>query len=85
MPYLLYLDQTRGTVPTVEGYRTGVKWLHFYTDFAVSMGEIARGNMSAKDYLGSLGGEKEYAVWAWDDPLPMVAETLLLPYLKMVR
>jgi uncharacterized protein YceK len=41
--------------------------------------------MSIEDYFKSLKGEKEYAVFSLDDPLPFIAETLLLPYLFMTR
>jgi len=85
MPYMLYNDLVNGNAAAAGDYRAGVKWLHFYTDLSVSAGEILKGNMKLTDYLRSLSGEKEYAVMAWDDPLPFIAETLLLPYLKMVR
>jgi predicted ATP-grasp superfamily ATP-dependent carboligase len=41
--------------------------------------------MSIKEYLSSIKGEKELAVFSIDDPLPYIAETLLLPYLWFTR
>jgi predicted ATP-grasp superfamily ATP-dependent carboligase len=51
----------------------------------MSIKEIIRGNLKMHDYLDSLQGEKEFAVFSVDDPLPFVCETLMLPYLGKTR
>ena len=84
-PYVFYQDIMGEETKEIPAPRTGIKWVHFYTDFSVSLGEIIKGNMKLGDYINSLMGEKEYAVFAWDDPAPFIAETIMLPYLKIVR
>jgi D-aspartate ligase len=84
-PYMFYQDIIGEEITPAPKPRIGVKWLHFYTDFSVVLGEILKGRMKISDYLKSLKGEKEYAVFTWDDPVPFIAETLMLPYLKIVR
>lgn len=85
LPFLLYHDQVTGTVPHAKKFREGVKWVHTYTDISISAKEIYKRRMTIREYLRSLSGEKEYAVFSQDDIRPFIAETLLLPYLFWVR
>lgn len=84
-PYLLYQDIMDGAVTPVTSVRENVKWIHFYTDIGVIAKEVLNGKMSLKDYVASLKGEKEFAVFSLSDPKPFIAETLILPYLWVVR
>lgn len=63
-----------------NGYAEGVKWVRMITDIPTVAKEIYKRNMTFKDYVRSLAGEKEYAVWSLSDPLPMIMEWILLPY-----
>jgi D-aspartate ligase len=62
---------------------TGVRWLRLSTDLPTSLREVARGRLSVRGYLRSLGGPRERAIFAGDDPwpglteVPMLAVTLL--------
>ena len=85
LPYLLYRDQVTSTVPPANLFREGIKWVHFYTDISISAKEICGRRLTINDYLKSLSGEKEYAVFSQDDIGPFIVETLLLPYLFIVR
>jgi len=84
-PYILYMDQITGSTKSNGQFRIGAQWVHFYTDFAISANEILHRRMTVKEYLHSLDGETEEAVFARDDALPFLAETLLLPYLYLTR
>ena len=46
---------------------------------------MLKGKMRLNDYFASLNGEKKFAVFSLDDPLPFIAETLMLPYLWRTR
>ena len=84
-PYILYKDMIGEEVTRVKSFVVGIKWIHFYTDIWESLKEIARGNLKVNEYLNSLRGKKEFAVFSIDDPLPFIFETILLPYLKKTR
>jgi predicted ATP-grasp superfamily ATP-dependent carboligase len=84
-PYMLYKDMVGEDVSSVRHFRENVKWVHLYTDLGVMAKEVLRGKMQVKEYLLSLKGEKEFAVLSLDDPLPFIAETLMLLYLWKVR
>jgi predicted ATP-grasp superfamily ATP-dependent carboligase len=84
-PYLQYMDIIHGQVKPVLSFRENVKWVHFYTDFAISLNEIIHGRMRLGEYLHSLQGEKENGVFSKDDIMPFVMETLMLPYLYLTR
>jgi hypothetical protein len=49
------------------------------------MSEIMKGRMSPAEYVTSLKGKKEFAVFSLDDPLPFFAEILMIPYLWVKR
>ena len=84
-PHILYKDMNDGHVKSVISFRENIKFVHIYTDSGVAVKEILKGNMKLSDYLSSLKGEKEFAVLSLNDPLPFIAETLMLPYLWIIR
>lgn len=67
------------------GYQYDTKWIRLLTDVPVVISEIAKGNLSLKEYASTLQGKKEWAVWSLSDPLPFFTELLLLPYLMIKR
>lgn len=83
-PLLLFKDLTGEEVRS-NSFRKGVKWIRILTDAPLGFKEISKGKLRLNDYLFSLKGEKEYAVWSLRDPLPFVMEFLLLPYLWKTR
>jgi predicted ATP-grasp superfamily ATP-dependent carboligase len=80
-PYLLYKDMNGEKVVPQSSFKENVKWIHLYTDLWVALNEIAKGNFNVGNYIKSLKGEKEFAVFSLDDPLPFLCETIMLPYL----
>jgi predicted ATP-grasp superfamily ATP-dependent carboligase len=84
-PLLQYMDITNGKVESHLSFRENIKWIHFYTDFAISMNEILQRKMTVGEYFQSLQGEIETGVFAKDDMKPFIMETIMLPYLYLTR
>jgi len=76
-PYLLWLLATGRPVPEARG-RAGERWVRLSADLAVAGREILDGRLALRDYLRSLRGPRESAIFAWDDPLPGLLELPLL-------
>lgn len=85
LPYVLYSDVINDEIVSINKFKEKVKWIHIYTDIATVIQEMISRRMSMSDYISSIKGEKELAVFSLDDPLPFVAETIILPYLWLTR
>jgi predicted ATP-grasp superfamily ATP-dependent carboligase len=83
-PALLHRDQLGLPVVPCRA-RSGVRWVRLVTDVPNAVRDISRRRLRAGDYLRSLRGIDVGAVWATDDPLPMVAELGILPRLAIHR
>ena len=68
-PNLLWLLMRDEPVPQVRA-RSGERWMHLSADLWVAAKEILHARLSPWDYLRELLGERESAIFAWDDPLP---------------
>ena len=79
-PYLLFADQLGYPIEPSRG-RPKVGWLRVLTDIPTAMKDLFQGYLSPAAYFRSLWRTKSLSVFAWDDPLPAVAEMLLLPYI----
>lgn len=84
LPYLLYQDML-GEEVRQDGTSKDAKWIRLITDIPTAIGEILKGRMKVTDYLNSLRGVKQFAVLSMTDPLPFIAELLMLPYLWKKR
>jgi D-aspartate ligase len=71
-------------VPHLQGV-PGLRWLRLSTDLPTSVREIATGKLSARDYVRSVRGPIESAIFATDDLLPGVLELPLLARLFVMR
>jgi D-aspartate ligase len=79
-PYLLYADQLGQ--PIDRGRATpGVGWLRMVTDLPTAALDLWDGELSLRAYWASLRHTKSESVFCLRDPLPTVAEVLMLPYL----
>jgi predicted ATP-grasp superfamily ATP-dependent carboligase len=58
--------------------RLGVRWSRLSTDLPAVVSEIRSGRLSVRDYLRSLRGPREHAIFARDDLLPGLLELPLL-------
>jgi predicted ATP-grasp superfamily ATP-dependent carboligase len=81
---ILYKDMV-GEEIKVNSFRKGVKWVRIITDVPTVAKELIKGNLSLSEYVDSLRGEKEFAVFSWKDPLPFIMEFFLIPYLWRKR
>ena len=70
LPYLYYLTVTGQDPQPVTEQKTGINWLYLVRDFQAFRDKQKTGDASLLGWLKSLSGKKEYALFAWDDPLP---------------
>jgi D-aspartate ligase len=82
--YLMYADQIGLPVTKCRG-NTGVGWVRTTTDVPTIATAMFQGKLGFRDYLSSLRNCKTEAVFSLSDPLPGVADILLIPYLAMTR
>jgi predicted ATP-grasp superfamily ATP-dependent carboligase len=75
----------RGETVPASTPRPGVRWTRLSTDLPTVLQEIRRGRLSVRDYLRSLRGPREHAIFARDDPLPGLLELPLLASLVARR
>jgi D-aspartate ligase len=76
-PWLLW-RQVSGDPPEAVAPRNGVGWLRLSTDTPTALRELAGGRLSRREYVRSLRGPREAAIFAWDDPMPGLTELPLL-------
>jgi predicted ATP-grasp superfamily ATP-dependent carboligase len=78
-PYLLWLLASGRPVPRLRG-RAGERWVHLSADLRMAIEEIVGGRLSLRDYLRSIRGPLESAIFSWDDPLPGLLDLPLFAY-----
>ena len=82
--YMLYADQLGLPVARCKG-RSGIGWTRTTTDLpAAFMAFLAR-ELDLKDYFRTVTNCNVEAVFSHKDPLPGLAEVLLVPYLAIKR
>jgi D-aspartate ligase len=79
-PYLLYADQMGELSEKCRG-EPGVGWLRLVTDLPTAIGGLLRGRLKLSSYFSSLRRTRIESVFCSEDPLPSLAEVVLLPYL----
>jgi D-aspartate ligase len=77
--YLAFADQL-GLNTKQTRAPAGVGWLRLLTDVPTAISDFAHGSLSIGAYLRSLRATRVDAVFNWSDPLPFLAEFMLLPY-----
>jgi D-aspartate ligase len=82
--YMLYADQIKLPVSVRRG-RPGVGWVRTTTDLPAALMGIISGDTSLRSYLRSLRTCNTEAVFSVNDPLPGLAEVVLIPYLAIKR
>jgi predicted ATP-grasp superfamily ATP-dependent carboligase len=89
-PFLLWQMANDQPIEEVRA-RGGFKWVDLLMDLAAATGNIVHGHISVGDYLRSLSGISESAVYSRDDLLPVLLEIPLLffsrasPFIKHTR
>ena len=82
--YMLYSDQVGLPISVCRG-NPGVGWVRMTTDIPAACIAILAGDTDFKSYIHSLKTCKVEAVFNREDPLPGLAELVLLPYLAIKR
>jgi D-aspartate ligase len=82
--YMLYADQLGMLVAECRG-RPDVGWMRTTTDIPAALCALAAGDIDFRSYLRSLRNCSADAVFSLGDPLPGLAEILLIPYLAIKR
>jgi D-aspartate ligase len=82
--YMLYADQVGLPVPSCTA-RPGIGWVRMTTDLPAAVMAMVARDTGVIDYLRSLKTCDVEAVFTSDDPLPGMAEVLMLPYLAVKR
>jgi len=82
--YMLYANQL-GMPVTACKAKPGVGWVRTTTDIPAAFCAIAAGDTDFRSYLRSLRNCSADAVFSSGDPMPGVAEILLIPYLAIKR
>ena len=83
-PYLLYKEMLGDSVQ-VNDFEKGVKWFRLMVDTPISVALVAKRKMSIGTYLRSWRGKKTFSVLSLKDPLPFLAEILMVPYIMKIR
>lgn len=79
-PYLLFADQLDLPIDQSRG-RSEVGWLRLVTDVPTALSDLIGGHLSLSAYFSSLVNTRVESVFSKRDPLPAVAELVILPYL----
>jgi D-aspartate ligase len=82
--YMLYADQIGMPVTEAKG-KPGVGWVRTTTDIPAAICALAAKDIDFRSYLRSLRDCSSDAVFSLGDPLPGLAEILLIPYLAIKR
>jgi D-aspartate ligase len=82
--YMLYADQVGLPVTACKG-KPGVGWVRTTTDIPAAFVALVAKDIDFRSYLRSLGNCSADAVFSLEDPLPGLAEILLIPYLAIKR
>ena len=72
LEYLAYCDTVGLPLPSMNGFREGIKWIHEERDLKSSLQYIRNGEMTPWQWMKSYRGSRTYAISAWDDPKPML-------------
>ena len=82
--YLMFADQMGKPAAECRG-KAGVGWMRLLTDVPTAISDLFCGQLSLGAYLASLRRMRVESVFCRKDPVPSLAEVLLLPYLIMKK
>ena len=83
-PYLLFADQLGLPIEPCRG-RIKVGWLRLVTDVPTALLDLIGNHLSLRSYMASLRNTCVESVFSKEDPLPSLAELVLLPYLALKK
>jgi len=79
-PYLIYADQMGIPIEPAHA-KAGIGWLRMVSDIPTAISDLLHGSLSVKTYFKSLQATRVESVFSIADPLPSLAEVVMLPYL----
>jgi D-aspartate ligase len=79
-PYLLFADQLGWSSDSVNA-KAGIGWIRLLTDIPTAVSNLVRGSLGLGAYFRSLRATRVESVFDWRDPLPLLAELMLLPFI----
>ncbi len=79
-PYAAYADLMKLPLEPAHA-KAGVGWLRLVTDVPTALSDLMHGRLSVSGYVKSLRATRVESVFDWKDPVPSLAEMVLLPYL----
>jgi D-aspartate ligase len=79
-PYLLFADQFGEQLESSRA-KAGLGWMRLVTDVPVATSDMLHGHLKLSSYWHSLRHTRTESVFYVKDPLPSLAELVLLPYL----
>ena len=82
--YMLYADLVGLPVSRCKS-QTGIGWMRMTTDLPAALMALLGGDIDFKTYVRSLRDCNVEAVFSLEDPVPGLAEVLLVPYLALKR
>lgn len=85
LPYIAFMDSIGKNVDNTNQCNEKIKWLLLLCDIESSIISISKNELDYCEWINSLKGKKEYALFAWDDPLPFLIYYLSSIYLCIPR
>ena len=79
-PYLLYADQLGLPIEPARA-KANVGWLRMVTDLPTAGRDLLTRRLGVSSYLGSLRRTRSESIFCLKDPIPSMAEVVMLPYL----
>ena len=76
--HIAYLDLTARNKIKTYSQKEGYKWIFIWRDLFSSLYYIRKRKLSIRRWFYSLKGPKEYAIYTFDDPLPLFIFPLYL-------
>ena len=73
LPYISYMETLGKSVNQVQSSKKNIKWIFMIDDIRSAHFSISKGDLSIADWLSSLTGKKEYAIFNINDPLPFLS------------
>jgi predicted ATP-grasp superfamily ATP-dependent carboligase len=70
LPHMAYMEAIGKHVEKAVCKKENVKWLSMLEDIQSSLKSMKKRELSIEEWICSFRGEKEYAIFAWDDPIP---------------
>lgn len=80
LPYIAYLDSLGKDVDKIIPKKAQAKWIFMFQDIFPSIKSLIYGNLSFRDWVRTYKGNKDFAIFAIDDPLPF-----FLGFFRIIR